>query len=80
MTNGQESAFPEVQEVPQFSYHSYGLTKREYFASMAMQGVLSDPTNESLSQKAIAIYAVEMADTLIKELNKERVTFNTEKK
>ena len=27
------SAFPEVQEVPQFSSHTYGLTKREYFAS-----------------------------------------------
>lgn len=31
-TNPNESAFPEVQEVPQFNSHSYGLTKREYFA------------------------------------------------
>jgi hypothetical protein len=76
MTHANESAFPEVQELPQFNHHSYGLTKREYFASMAMQGVLSDPNNESLSQKAIAIYAVEMADSLIKELNKEYATFN----
>ena len=33
MTHANESAFPEVQEQPQFNHHSYGLTKREYFAS-----------------------------------------------
>jgi len=35
MTNANESAFPEVQPLPQFDYHTYGLTKREYFAAMA---------------------------------------------
>ena len=76
MTDGNESAFPEVQEQPQFNHHSYGLTKREYFASMAMQGLLSNPNDHSLSQKAIAISSVEMADALIKELNKEYAAFN----
>ena len=47
MTNADESAFPEVQENPQFNFHSYGLTKREYFAAMAMQGLFA-----SLTEKA----------------------------
>ena len=61
------------------SYTSGGLTKREYFASMAMQGILSNPNNHSFTQKAIAISSVEMADALIKELNEVKVTFKTEK-
>ena len=44
-----------------------GLTKREYFAIMAMQGLLSNsgPNHEH------AKIAIEMADDLIKELNHE---------
>ena len=33
------SAFPEVQEIPQFSSHTYGLTKREYFASVSVVNI-----------------------------------------
>lgn len=77
MTNPNESAFPEVREQPQYNKHSYGLTKREYFASLAMQGLLSNSDYTRLSQKVTAIYAVEMADALIKELNEERITLRT---
>ena len=80
MTYGNESAFPEVQELPQFSHHTYGLTKREYFASMAMQGLLADSSTQPLSLNQIAISSVEMAEALIKELNEVKVTFKTEKK
>jgi len=45
----------------------YGLTKREYFAAMAMQGMLSDPERYG----AIAKWAVKFADALIEELNKD---------
>ncbi len=46
-----------------------GLSRRELFAAMAMQGLLSDKGNES-SCKAIAGIAIEAADALLAELAK----------
>jgi len=46
-----------------------GLTKREYFAAMAMQGILSHLTTR-VSAEEVARAAVELADQLIIELNK----------
>jgi len=68
-TAPNEPSFPEVQELPQFNKHTYGLTKREYFAAMAMQGLLACPNNVNMAQD-IAKGAVIMADQLIIELNK----------
>jgi cyanate lyase len=48
------------------NYISNGLTKREYFAAMALQGLLANNNNYVYS----VISAVEFADDLIKELNK----------
>jgi hypothetical protein len=45
-----------------------GLTKREYFAAMAMQGFLSRPMDEN--ENIVAGAAVIVADALIEELNK----------
>jgi hypothetical protein len=51
-----------------------GITKREYFAAMAMQGLVA---NSELSEKhgipqtETSELAVKMADALIAELNKE---------
>jgi len=71
MTNGNEAAFPEVQEQPQFNDYTYGLTKREYFAAIAMGGMF---TNEMLvgpdEYLNIAKDAVIAADALIEALNK----------
>ena len=44
-----------------------GLTKREYFAISALQGLLADP-NCSGPEK-VAKWAVEYADALINQLN-----------
>jgi hypothetical protein len=52
------------------NYISYGLTKREYFAAMAMQGLLSDYESESIED--YSKYAVQLADTLIEELSKTK--------
>ena len=46
-----------------------GLTKREYFAALALQGLLSKERNLGHSE-AQAREAVTMADELIHELNK----------
>jgi len=47
-----------------------GLTKREYFAAMAMQGIRSNQ-NLMLDAEAASIQAVNDADALINALNKE---------
>lgn len=50
-----------------------GLTKRELFAAMAMQGICADPEAHKDEQTApgIAIGAVKCADALLAELAKE---------
>lgn len=54
-----------------------GLTKREYFAAMAMQGILAGNYKELASNIGIPAipdvltFAVKYADALINELNKE---------
>lgn len=48
---------------------SLGLTKRELFAAMAMQGVMSSP-KRILNAKNISQYSVCLADALIAELQK----------
>lgn len=45
-----------------------GLTKREYFAAMILQGLFAGSTVHSANEKIIA--AVNNADVLINELNK----------
>lgn len=47
------------------------LTKREYFAAMAMQSLLCDSHYEAYPEAAAA-RAVLAADALIEELNKEK--------
>lgn len=53
-----------------------GLTKREYFAAKAMQGMISnfkevDPQEALEAPKNIAEWSVLFADRLIEQLNKE---------
>ncbi len=47
-----------------------GLSKREYFAAIAMQGILSGVTGNSANLTTWVSCAVECADALISELNK----------
>lgn len=71
MTNGNESIFPDDKDNPQFNSVHYGLTKREHFAAMAMQGMYSN--NGMVDQfgyaETLAKEAVAIADALIKALN-----------
>lgn len=46
-----------------------GLTKREYFTALAMQGLCANVESESIAD--IASSSVKIADALIKALNKE---------
>jgi len=48
-----------------------GLSKREYFAGLAMQGLLSNPeAGVDEAPNDAAEYAVKQADALLKELEK----------
>lgn len=69
--NGNDMAFPDGWR-PECT--GYGLTKRELFAAMAMQGAMhalaiqADGYDEPVDPHPIAIDAVKMADALLKEL------------
>jgi hypothetical protein len=64
MKNGEEGAFASMNEYER----QEGLTKREYFAAMAMQGTMTS----SYSVNTIAEIAVKMADALLAELDKPK--------
>jgi hypothetical protein len=54
----------------QHTHAGRGLTKREYFAAMAMQGILA--CSEGGTFESVKEFAVKHADALIAELNKEK--------
>lgn len=68
-TNPNEPTFPIIS-----GNHviGVGLTKREYFAAMAMQGIITNKDGLDIKIERIAESAVDMADTLIEELNKTK--------
>lgn len=70
-TKPNDIAYPVVYD-ENLSVHS-GLTKREYFAAMAMQGMCSNMDNANLQNSTIIVTseAVRFADALIEQLNKE---------
>jgi len=46
-----------------------GLTKREHFAGLAMQGILASDIKKEMSLKQVYEWAVRNADALLKELD-----------
>lgn len=73
MENGKKSAFTGIVN----EAHQHGLTKREYFAGMAMQGLLANPNGGmqkgggmTFSPVGISELAVLHADALLAELEK----------
>lgn len=54
-----------------FKQH-HGLTKLEYFAGQAMQGLLSSSVTDRFTLDKIAEYSATTARLLIDELNKEQ--------
>lgn len=54
-----------------FNVNFGGLTKREHFAAMAMQGLCANEHVTALDESYIAKFSVQQADALIEALNKE---------
>ena len=80
-TQGNEPAYPvevaagdngwrEHQTGPS-TFMTAGLTKRELFAAMAMQGHCANQEMSGLIARSIATMSVEQADALLAELAKE---------
>jgi hypothetical protein len=67
MTNGDDAAYPLMGKISA----SAGLTKREIFAAMAMQGLLAYP-NCNQSVGVLAFVAVQAADALIEALDDDK--------
>jgi len=71
-----DAAFPQPCTVDgfasnnQFGYAGGGLTKRELFSAVAMQGLLVNVGRNSLTFENVADEATKQADALIKALNK----------
>lgn len=61
----------KVDELVSESYPNHGLTKREYFAAMAMQGMAINCSSNLLIEMA-ASRAVNLADALINSLNEAK--------
>lgn len=75
ITEQSDGAFP-VNDV-EGQIVEYGLTKREFFAALSLQGILSNDEaikviieNKADLLETVALGAVKAADALIVELNK----------
>lgn len=76
MENGNQPINPILRQDLSMSVHldGIGLTKREYFAGLAMQGLLSNvsiiDSLTNISMRYIAEWSVIQADELLKQLDK----------
>ena len=66
MTYGYDDVFPLTDYYDEKPVGiTSGLSKREYFAAMAMQGFLSGDTDRNVGYAECAAYSVRQADALI---------------
>jgi hypothetical protein len=61
---------PDQTAFPSTELMTFGLTKREYFAALAMQGYISNGLANKSKDSSIAFLSVAAADELINTLNK----------
>ncbi|MEO0537671.1 MAG: hypothetical protein AAF215_27890 [Cyanobacteria bacterium P01_A01_bin.123] len=69
MIDPDANAFPIFEASGRYNPLEAGLTKREYFAAMAMQGILGSDVEGTCSYEAFAKSSVKQADALIAALN-----------
>ena len=81
--NSYNPAFPfhiklrnKESEEPFRQTVSYGLTKREYFAGIVLQGIMANPKTsdeaDNMTPEIIAKSSIIMADALLEELAKKK--------
>lgn len=67
ISNPDSAAFPSLDS--QGYLLESGLTKRELFAALVLQGLLANPNRMEFPQDPYAVQAVYFADRLIEQLN-----------
>jgi hypothetical protein len=80
-TERNDQAFPTIAADGVDVYGDQGLTKREYFAAMAMQGIISNSLDTASEEyldssgfhhhQNIALVSVQISEALINALNQE---------
>lgn len=65
MKNGEQCAFPADSK----TQTDGGLTKREYFAGLAMQSFIQEYSG-IVKEELIIKYSIDIADELLKQLDK----------
>lgn len=70
MSEPQYPTNPEASAFPWNECTEDGLSKREYFAAKAMQGMLATERGWDESAERLAALAIAQADALIAELNR----------
>lgn len=71
MSNANELAYPILETEIGINLH-HGLTKREHFAAMAMQAMISSKYYGEFKDKGgVSYLATKHADELLNELDKE---------
>jgi hypothetical protein len=75
MNNQNSPAFPTeiaFNEKTKVTTISHGLTKREYFAGLAMQGyIVERHGQDDIDRAKVAKWSVKLADELLKQLEKQ---------
>ena len=71
MENEKQTIFLDTEEQSGIIMYPYGLTKREHFASIAMQGLISN-SQPNKNQKHLAGLAVSYADALLEQLDYDK--------
>ena len=66
--NAIECAFPVLETDTGIAFHP-GLTKREHFAGLAMQGILAHSFGRGNADE-LAVQSIKCADALLRELSK----------
>ncbi len=64
---------PASPEFHQHNFVGYGLSKREMFAAMAVQGIMANTDLATNDADTIAAWGVEQADALIAALNEDPI-------
>lgn len=73
MKNSEQSAFGFTIANEQSHQIEFGLTKREYFTAMAMQGLISNAPNGHLSNTKEGVQlALSWADETLKQLEETK--------
>jgi hypothetical protein len=70
MDNSEQPAFPFVASDSNVNNQG-GLTKREYFAAMAIQGLLANP-NIGNDANRVVVDSIELADILLEQLEEKK--------